>query len=378
MFILDKPFVSDFLIETAFKNGYPVLQNAMAAEFELCNKLNLVPETKAISLVQEGEKLYSNSENAIDWITKNLGYTEIPSKINLFKDKAKFRRLISEIYPDFYFKEVSIDNLKTLDISSIPFPVVLKPTVGFLSFGVYTILNAEDWQKALKVLNSDIEKYKSVFPSTVVDSSNFIIEKMIEGEEFAIDAYFNDDFEPVILNIYKHPFKDGKDVSDRAYYTSKNIIKTHLEDFYALLSKINKHAKLKNFPMHIELRVNKDEIIPIEVNPMRFAGWCISDLAYFAWGINVYEYYFNSIKPDWEKVLDKADDSFYYFTVAETPAKAKKTGKINYEKFMENFSNPLEIRKFDPKKFPVFAIVFAKTGKYDEISEILNLKLDAF
>ena len=36
-----------------------------------------------------------------------------------------------------------------------------------------------------------------------------------------------------------------------------------------------KLAGLKNFPLHTEVRVNeKGEIIPIEVNPMRFGGWC--------------------------------------------------------------------------------------------------------
>ena len=40
MFILDKPYVSKYLEDTALKNGYPVLKNAPADDLELNQDLN--------------------------------------------------------------------------------------------------------------------------------------------------------------------------------------------------------------------------------------------------------------------------------------------------------------------------------------------------
>lgn len=58
----------------------------------------------------------------------------------------------------------------------------------------------------------------------VLDTGKFIIEENIEGEEFAVDAYFNSKEKPVILNILKHIFSSENDVSDRVYFTSKSVM----------------------------------------------------------------------------------------------------------------------------------------------------------
>ncbi len=381
MFILDKPYVSDFLQNTAIKYGYSVLNNKAAGELDLDEELNFICEGAAINKIKENTEtlIYSNSENAIDWITKNLDFTEIPEKIKLFKDKAKFRKLISDIYPDFYFREINLDEIYDIKPNEIPYPVVLKPSVGFLSFGVYTIYDNKEWNNAVKNLKSNIEQFKSIYPNSVVDTSKFIIEKLIEGEEFAVDVYFNNKGEPIILNIFQHPFISKDDVSDRVYFTSKKIIETYLNKFTDLFRKIALSANLKNFPAHIELRVDKNKnITPIEVNPMRFAGWCISDLAYFSYGINVYKHYFEQQVPDWKMILENIDDSLYYFVVAEKPSKYRKNNVIDYEEFLKNIKHPLEVRKIDPNIHPVFAIIFAKASTINEIFDILKLDFNKF
>lgn len=382
MIILDKPYISDLLKKTVEINHFPVLKNSETEGFNINNNIDLWDSNYAVNQFKQqiDEPVYCNSENAIDWIVENLYFTDIPQKIKLFKDKVLFRKLISNIYPDFYFTECRLDELNQLDYSKIKFPVVLKPSVGFLSFGVYVIYDRSDWINVIKKLKSDIEKFQSIFPKTVVDTSKFIIEELIEGDEYAVDVYFDNNGHPAILNIFKHPFVSETDVSDRVYYTSKKIIKSYLNDFNELFVKIGKAAELKNFPAHIELRVNEKNIIPIEVNPMRFTGWCLTDLAYYAWGINVYEYYINRKKPDWNKILAEKDDSLYYFTVAEIPQKINNENikKVKYDEFIQNFANPLDLRKLDYKKLPLFAEVFARTEDYNEIEKILALDLNNY
>ena len=300
--------------------------------------------------------------------------------IELSKNKALFRKALKPIYPEYYFREISFDEIKNLNPSTIPYPVILKPAVGFLSFGVYPIKNKTEWENTVNKLKSDIEKFKDIFPKSVVNTSSFIIEEMIEGDEFALDAYFNGKCEAVILNIYHHPFFDDKDVSDRLYYTSAEIIKNYHDKFQSLLNKIAGCIDYQNFPFHLELRANKDKIIPIELNPMRFCGWCITDMAQYCWGFNIYEYFLNQKKPNWENILKNSDDSLYYFTIGDIPQTIEKSKikGIDFEGYLKNISNPLEVRKIDYKNNPVFAISFAKTKDINEIKNILKLNMSDF
>ena len=382
MIILDNPYVSPLLEDTVAKKSYPVLNNEMARSLSKFDMMNVLSDEAAVDLLK-GEKnpqLYSNSENAINWISTHLNFSELPQKIELFKNKAEFRRLLKEIYPDFYFFESGFDSLSMLDTEKIRFPVVLKPCVGFLSMGVYIIRDAEEWADVIKNLRDDIEKFRGQFPTEVVDASSFIVEELINGEEFAIDAYFDKDGKPVILNIFKHPFSDETDVSDRVYFTSGEIIKSNHDRFESLLSQIGSLAQLRNFPLHMEVRVDGERVVPIEINPMRFAGWCVTDLAYFAYGIDVYEYYFEQKTPDWEKILKEKGSEFYYFTIAEVPVSVDKSmiREVDYDGFLKNISHPLEVRKIDYRRHPIFAIVFAKTDDYSDMSNILKKDMRDF
>lgn len=377
MIILEKPYVSDFLVETIKKNNFSVLYNEVARKFFATNELVSADKAKEIA---QNELVYSNSENSLEWIFNNLNGTKLADMISLSKNKAKFREAIREIFPDYFFKEISYSKIKNISLKDLTFPLILKPSVGFLSFGVFPVQNADEWTKMLEKLDIEIEKIKGIFPLNVVDTDKFIIEQMIDGDEFAIDAYFDDKGGATILNIYMHPFFDGKDVSDRVYFTSKSILQKHLPVFKEILDKIGKIADYKNFPFHLELRYDGKTAIPIELNPLRFCGWCITDITYFAWGINVYETFLKEQKPNWENILSKKDDSIYYFTIGDVPNYINKENisEVNYDKYLKNISNPLVFRKIDYKNNPIFAIVFAKTNNFDEIKNLLSLDMSNF
>ena len=374
MFILNNPYVSDFLIQTIKENDYKVLDYGLASKYFSKNDLILS------EIAKNDSKFYLNSEDSIDWIFENLAESDLAKMIKLSKDKILFRKMLSKIYPDYYFKDVTLAELKNLDSKTLKYPFILKPSVGFLSFGVYPIYCEDDFKNVILKIDSDIEKLKGVFPTSVVDCTNFIIEEMIDGDEFALDAYFDNEGKAIILNIFQHPFLDEKDVSDRVYFTSKKIIQKYLKPFEELLNKIGKIGNFKNFPFHLELRANEKEIIPIEINPMRFCGWCITDIAHFAWEINPYIYYMENKKPDWNKILPNTNDDYFYFTIGDIPSNIDKTKikSIAYEKYLKNISNLLDLRKIDFKTKPVFAIAFGKTSDYSEIKNLLTLDMKQF
>lgn len=380
MIILEKPYVSEFLLDTIVQNDWAVLDNDSVRDAEIEDGAFDVISSQVAKnyyLTQEYPLIYSNSENSISWVLDNLPDSNLAKYIKIFKDKAEFRGLLKELYPNFYYETVKFEDLKNKSSDGVKFPVVLKPTVGFLSFGVHTIRDDKEWRESIAQLDSEMKSVKNLYPQNVVDSSSFIIEELIEGEEFAVDAYYDRDGEPVILNIFQHPFLNSKDVSDRIYLMSAGIMIKYMAKFSLLLREIGDALKIKNFPMHIELRVKDDgEIIPIEVNPMRFAGWCTTDVAKYAWGINVYDCFYNQKKPDWNRILANSGKEVYYFSMAEVPVGMDRT-KIKgfeYERFLNNYSNVLEVRRINYKENPLFAVIFGSTKYKEEVEKILALK----
>lgn len=385
MLILDHPYVSEFLINTAAELQVPILKNEMAASLKTEKKLNLLEEAKFIELIKEkGEfSLYSNSENSIGWISENLGFTGLPEKIELFKNKVKFRELLQRLYPELYFKSVKFEELDEIRVEEIEKPFIIKPAVGFFSLGVHKVSTNEEWDSVLKSIKAEVEEIKKLYPTSVLNVENFIIEGNIEGDEFAVDAYFNRGGKPVVLNIFKHIFSSENDVSDRIYFTSKTVIETYREAIEDLLKEIGKLAGLRNFPLHLELRIAEDRRIqPIELNPMRFAGLCVTDIAYFAYGINTYRYFIEQLEPDWDKVLaDKEGKSFCLVMLNKSEdLNLKEVKSFNYEKLLSDFEKPLELRKADHEKRGYFGYMFTETrdSNWSEIERILKSDLEEY
>jgi len=214
MIILDHPYVSEFLIDTAAEMQIPVLKNEMAAEISTEKKLRLLEKAEFIELIKEKGKfsLYSNSENSLGWISENLGFTGLPEKIELFKNKIKFRELLERIYPDFYFQGVEFEKLDEIRVEEIKKPFIIKPAVGFFSLGVHKVSTDDEWDSVLRSIKTELEEIRGIYPVQVLDAGKFIIEENIEGEEFAVDAYFNRAGKPVVLDILKHIFFSENDV----------------------------------------------------------------------------------------------------------------------------------------------------------------------
>jgi len=386
MFLLDKPYISDFLIQTIKKNNFPVVASSEAKELVSDRTLNWIPEEEAIENYknQSQPAIYSNSENTIQWVNKNLSFSDLPKKIMFFKNKIKFRELIKDIYPNYFYQGIKLSELEDLDIKSIEFPFIIKPSVGFFSMGVYKVENLEEWKIISKKIINEVEITKSIYPKEVINLNKFIIEEFIHGEEYAIDCYFNKTGEPVILNILHHIFSSGKDVSDRVYSTSKKIIEkyhTILEDFLKI---IGNKLDLKNFPIHMEVRIGKEgKIIPIEINPLRFGGWCTTgDLSWYAYGINSYEYFFKGIKPDWNKILESKSGKIFSIIVLDNNSGVKENNIVSfdYDKLLEKFSKPMVLRKVNYLKYPVFGFVFVENSidNKHELTHILNSNLQEF
>lgn len=312
-----------------------------------------------------------NAEIGMEALNEFLPNHHITGMANIFKNKMAFRKLIASKYPDFFYRSCSLAELQKNAGEGLPFPIVLKPIAGYGSEGVYKFDDNKSLEQFIHTCQT----------ADAAEDMQFIIEEYIDGNEFAVDFYFDEEGEPVILNIFARKFKDSNDVGDRIYYISKAVLSTYMTPFYRYLKEFGESLHLKMMPLHIELRVNSaQKIIPIEVNPLRFAGEGTTELGYFACGVNPYEYYFSGRKPAWDNIIAEMDDSIYSFTCAEmdkgiTPAQIE---AIDHHSLKKEFKEILDYRILPLDGRATFAVIFFKSEGESEHNHILNLDFMKF
>lgn len=382
MIFVSKPSVSTYLAKSIFELQIPVVLTEDV-------KIPLKPSLKILSLEEikrnprmaYSSNMLTSSENALNALYNTIPHDERVMKSALFKDKARFRRAIANDFPDFKFKEVSIKSIDSVDASQLFYPLILKPSTGVSSIGVIRVDTSKEWKEAISFLKKELNSYSSNYTKSVVETENVIMEQYIDGVELAIDGYFARDGEPVVLNILQHVFADHQDTSDRIYFTRRSIVRKYLNRIQLFLEKFSNTFDLKNYPFHLEVRCAPDgRIVPIELNPLRFAGLGTTEVAEFAYGINVYKHYFGATKPDWEKVLSNEDDSYFAFFCADVPTSHfKKEGlSILDRKFAGVFSELLEYRILDETETSTFAVLFFRTDSESEIQSLLRMDMLQF
>lgn len=384
MIILDEPYVSEEMKDYLEESGIPVLKNAVALRESAGRRFRLLDDGAFLKRLEAGERLYTVSENALAWLHRNardrLFLRPLLERANVMKNKAAFRRLMQPMYPEFFFREVTLRDLAGLDVETLPLPLVLKPSVGFFSVGVYTIRTAEDWRRALADIAQRASSWTRDYPSEVVGASTFLLESCIPGDEYALDAYFDADGQAVIVNLMKHDFASDADVGDRLYFTSPAIIREHLAPCTAFLNRLNQAVGAVDFPVHIELRLDGGTLVPIECNPLRFAGWCCTDLTYFAFGFRTFALYLENRRPDWERLLAGSEDTTRSVIILNKPSHCPEVSSFAYDALCARFHKVLSLRKLDWRTHPVFGFLFTETDEAHrpELDAILKSDLTEF
>ena len=379
MILLDKPLVSDFLRKT-IKDGHILAHDT--GNVLIPTEAVLLGKAEALKKYQEtpGMNMHTTSENALKWIYENLSHSELPGKISLFKNKIAFRDLMKDLYPGLYYRKVNVSSLDGLDIGQLPSPFIIKPAVGFFSMSVHKVFGQESWEKVKDKIMTELEAIRSIYPEEVLKLDDYIVEACIEGDEYAIDAYFDDEGRPVLMGVMQHPFSGEGDVSDRLYNTSREIVQRNNNAFNSFLVALGDRAGLKNFSLHVEVRINdKGQVVPIEVNPLRFGAWCTSaDLAHYAFGFNPYSTYINKQRPDWDRILGNSNGDIYSIIILENSTGVRGSDIIgfDYDRVVEDLGRTeiLEIRKINYREYPIFGILFTRTAPedYGNIERILG------
>ena len=421
MIILEGPYLSDLMIDWLVESQHPVLANEFASSQKA--PLNLVGETEAAERINAGERLYTNSENSLAWVLANTDNENLHRAISFCKDKAAMRELLAPLAPDVFFARYDYDQLAAVDVDTLPLPVVLKPSVGFCSLGVFVIESATDWRHALDVIRTQAESWAKLFPDAVVDLGYYLVESYISGTEYALDAYFDDQGKAQVLAIFRHDFASAEDTSDRLYYECDEVVDEMLEPMTAWLNQVNELMGVRNFPFHVEVRVSKpahggattaddvtDEatpqdatvtedtpkadtlehdkagdtmlIVPIEFNPLRFAGLCFTDVSWYAWGLLTYQAFLENTPVDLPSLAQAHTGDVFTMALLkpDEEAEAHPSGDFDYDAFCSHFTHVLDMRRFDLATSGIYGCLFLKTdaSTTNELDFLLHANLSDF
>ena len=386
MIIASGPYLSPHFIGTVADHGWPVVDAGGAAELAAGAGIGFVDPGHAAAAIRSDPEMrvLSSGEHALDWVGRNLAGTHQDRAALLFKDKAEFRRLMAPLFPRLRFRELTLDGLPAHVPAADDYPFVIKPLVGFFSIGVHIVRTPEEWARARSSIAAEVAAAEAVFPEHMLSRGRFLLESFIEGDEYAVDAYFDAEGRPVVLNVLEHRYAGPGDVSDRLYVSSRRIVESLAPPAGEFLAAINRRAGIRNFPLHAEFRRGADgALVPIEVNPLRFGGWCTTgDFAHFAWGFNSYELYMEGAAPDWGQAFAGRADREFGLVVLEndTGIAPRDLGRFDYEALLARFTRPLHLARMDYRRFPLFGFLFVETPDSDpgETDWVLRAKLREF
>ncbi len=380
MVILDAPVASDPLLGWLADSQHPVLANGFSRQLARSHRLNLVGPDEAAARIDGGERVYTNSENALAWLLEHTASDNLKETIRLFKDKAAMRERLSPLNPGLFFATFDRAELEAVDISDLPLPVVLKPAVGFCSMGVYVIEERGDWARAVADIARREADWRARYPESVVGGDAYLVEGYLGGTEYALDMYYDEQGRAHLLNVLRHDFAGPEDTSDRLYLTNDAIVGAMAGRFVEWLDAVNEAVGARSFPVHVEVRVDGDAIVPIEFNPLRFAGLGGTDVAYYGVGLRTYAAYLEDEPVDLAALYGAHPGQTFSMSLLNPAPTADLARPFDYDALAARFSHVLSFARFDPDVTGSYGFLFLRTDEStaDELDFLLRSDLLEF
>lgn len=344
--------------------------------------ISILKDAEAASLIRNKDAVaIMNWEASLSFILQNLPHQRL-DQVNAFKNKATFRQLVRELYPDLFYVELTREALRDFRLPREVETVVLKPSLGTASIGIRTVHGQQEWAKAVDSVLEDIDRATEHMNPAMLSDSCFLVEEFVDGEEFACDGFWDANGKTVITGVYQHPFASNSDVSDTIYYTSKQVVAETIEPTMHVMEHIGAKLGIRRFPFHFEFRKSSHgTLFPIELNPLRFGQAALPDIAEYAFGFNPYDLFFADEAPDWDSLLANADVSkVYAFVLGSLPPHyVPEKYRIDEESFRSTFGNRLlNYLPSDPAITPFFGVAHIVADRVEDVLAYLHLDFDRF
>lgn len=329
-------------------------------------------------ILKSNDKIYAPTESALEIILKRSSDSDFVNAVNMLKDKHRFRQLMSKMYPDFYYNKVNLSELETTHLDHNR-KYVIKPVKGFFSTAVKEIIGNENLKDVAKEIHKELSENTKYFSESVLSKDELIIEQYVDGEEYAVDMYFNDTSQPEIINIYHHPVSEKNEYFNVLYYTNFQIFNKLYNKLNEIFVELNKYLKIRNFPIHAEFKLEDNELIPIEMNPLRYGGFGLADLTFHAFGFNPFSAFFKNYKPNWKNIWEKWEQYHFGWVLGYNGKDIDTdTHTPDDDAYLKYLKDTLHYVEIDYRKNPVFSIAYLKDDCQISLKRLLKTEFNDF
>lgn len=325
---------------------------------------------------EESDRVYVSSETSLSIVMQRMDNPACLEGINKLKDKYLFRETLRELYPEFYFAKCKLDELSQLDIPVKK--IVIKPLKGFFGTGVRVADKSTNLDVLKEEIRSEVSENSRFFPGSILTKDDYVLEEFIDGQEYAVDIFYDEHGKTVITNIYHHPVPANPAYAHLMYYSNMELFDKYLEVFTRFFNELRATLNLRNFPIHAEFKLSGTEFIPIEFNPMRYGGFGLVDLTFNSYGYHPIAAYFNNHPPDWEKIWINRQKFSYAFILAyngkDTNLNTQMPNHKRFKQFLQKKVELIDYVELDFRKNPVFAIAYIRSNNYENLNKLLRIE----
>jgi hypothetical protein len=360
---------------------YLITSNAEAGTLES------LPATAPLEIIDSDDLVRANlrfskhdkvciaSEAAIEKVIDKIDDRARIKAIELLKNKYAFRQILADIYPNFQYQFIQSHQIQDLKITQ---KSVIKPVKGVFGTAVRIIDRDTDLTELASQLQTELAKNTDLFSASVLSTTDFIVESYIEGEEYAVDMFYNSSGEACIVNIYHHPLPQNLAYLHVIYYASKAVFDLIYARAKQFFTELNGILNVTNLPIHGEFKFDGDRLMPIELNALRFGGMGLGNLAFHGLGVDPYGCFSNDLEPDWQQIWQDRPADIFAFFIAYNGANIN---VVNYqpdrEKLKRQFTEVLLERDFDYQNQLAFGIYILKETTQN-LARLLQIEFDDF
>lgn len=326
------------------------------------------------------DKVYVPSETSLSIVMERMEDKNFVEGINKLKNKYFCREVLAPMYPDFYFAKALLSEIPNLYLQGKK--VVIKPLKGFFGTGVRVAEPACDLTALAAEMKEEVQANAKFFPESILTQNEFIIEEFLTGDEYAVDMFFDQAGKPAIMNIYLHPDPAIAEYFHLMYYTNKEIFTNYFETFIHFFTELNKIMQLKSFPLHAEFKLQNGIMVPIELNPMRYGGFGLSDLTYNSFQLQPISAYFDNTPANWDEIWESRKENNYGWILGyngkDIDINKKQPKHAKFKEHLTDNSTLIDYIKLDHKTNPVFALAYIKNTDLGKMKELLATEFNDF
>jgi len=330
------------------------------------------------------DKLYVPSQSSLELVMERTHCPKRLRAIELLSDKYQCRSMMKPLFPDFYFDIKKLSEIKE-EMFVRDRKYIIKPSKCFFGIGVKIVEKLADIPRLVDEIQQELDLNSQIFSESVFSREDMIIEQFVEGDEYAVDMFYSEKGEPVIVSLTYHPMSLKKEYHHVLYYSSHRIFQQLYPQIESFFTRLNSILNIHSFPIHAEFKLEGGkELLPIELNPLRYGGFGLADLSYYAYDQCPYFSFFQDQKYNWKKIWNDHRQNKYYAWVLAYNGTQVDTSKINinnaHAKLLAFIGETplLHYQALDYQNNPVFAIAYLAEEKEHLLTRWLDVEFHDF